>query len=233
MEEILKLSHIYKSYPDLCVFQDLNIDFLKNQINCVLGPSGCGKTTLLNIINRTIPPDSGDISDFSSKRISYVFQDPRLLPWKTVEENIAFVLKERMNREDWEKRTDHILDLVQLKRFRHYYPSQISGGMKQRASLARAFTYPSDVILMDEPFKALDLKLKKNLTDQFISLWKSDKRTVIFVTHDPEEAVKLGKKISIFSNAPVKIIREFINHDSANKEGILREIIKIIESIEN
>src|SRR6056297_3024868 len=160
MEEKLKLQHIYKSYSELEIFHDLTIEFLKNEINCVLGPSGCGKTTLLNIINQSIRPDKGDISDFANKRISYVFQDPRLLPWKTVEENIAFVLRENMNSTELQDRLNHFLELVQLRKFRDYYPSQLSGGMRQRVSLARAFSYRSDVILMDEPFKALDLKLK-------------------------------------------------------------------------
>ncbi len=191
------LRHIDKRYGPLEIFRDLSVDFLSNRINFILGPSGCGKTTLLNIIGGTTPVENGDISDLSRKKLSYVFQDPRLLPWKTVYGNISFVLKDRLSGEALRKRIDEHIRKVQLDAFSKFYPLQLSGGMKQRVSLARAFSFDSDLILMDEPFKALDMKLKKTLTGYFLELWNADRRTVIFVTHDIEEAVLLGHRIII------------------------------------
>jgi NitT/TauT family transport system ATP-binding protein len=156
-----------------------------------------------------LSPDSGEISDFKNKIISYVFQEPRLLPWKTVYENIEFPLKDRLIEAKRRVIVSDYLRMVQLENFSHYYPSQLSGGMKQRVSLARAFSYQSDIILMDEPFKALDFKLKNKLMEQFMALWEKDKRTVIFVTHEVDEVLKIGHIISVLGSSPPKVIRDF------------------------
>ncbi len=218
----LELHHINKSYGDLEIFRDFSISFTHNNINCILGPSGCGKTTLLNIINGTVIADNGSRDAFVNLRLSYVFQEPRLLPWKNVEENIAFVLKERMKGAELKERLDEYISLVQLEKFRKYYPSGLSGGMKQRVALARAFSYQSDVILMDEPFKALDYKLKGMLIEQFVKLWEMDRRTVIFVTHDVDEALQIGQQMFLFSNPPVRITEEFLIPEKQEKKDQLR-----------
>ncbi|HYW94341.1 MAG TPA: ABC transporter ATP-binding protein [Bacteroidales bacterium] len=202
MEMNPKLRNIRMTYGELEVFRDLTVSFLSGRINCILGPSGCGKTTLLNIISGTITPEAGDRSDFVKKKMSYVFQDPRLLPWKTVYGNMAFVLKDRLRGEALAARINDHIRRVQLEAFSNYYPSQLSGGMKQRVSLARAFSFDSEMILMDEPFKALDLKLRNMLTRDFLDLWHHDRRTVIFVTHDVDEAVNLGERIIILGTPP-------------------------------
>jgi NitT/TauT family transport system ATP-binding protein len=221
----LELKNISKKYGELMLFTDFSISFSGNNINCILGPSGCGKTTLLNIINNSVIADSGIYDDFKSLRLSYVFQEPRLLPWKTVRENIAFVLLERMGKSEYQKRVDEYISLVQLDKFSNYYPSALSGGMKQRVSLARAFSYKSDIILMDEPFKALDYKLKNNLIEEFVKLWEKDKRTVIFVTHDVDEALQIGHQMFLFSNPPVKILDQFLIPDTQEKKDILRKML--------
>jgi NitT/TauT family transport system ATP-binding protein len=225
----LDVKNISKRYGELEIFNDFSISFLRNKINCILGPSGCGKTTLLNIINGSVVADSGTCDDFNSLRLSYVFQEPRLLPWKTVEENIAFVLRGNMEKEDLRQRLDEYITLVQLEKFRFYYPSALSGGMKQRVSLARAFSFDSDIILLDEPFKALDYKLKSNLIEQFIRLWERDKRTVIFVTHDVDEGLQIGHHMFLFSNPPVMVTGQFLIPENQEKKDHLR--MKLLEML--
>jgi NitT/TauT family transport system ATP-binding protein len=218
----IELKNISKSYGKLEIFNDFSVPFISGRINCILGPSGCGKTTLLNIINGSVAPDSGNRGCFSELMISYVFQEPRLLPWKTVKENIAFVLQERMSKEELYERVDEYISFVQLEKFSNYYPSALSGGMKQRVSLARAFSYKSDLILMDEPFKALDYKLKLNLIEQFVKLWEKDKRTVIFVTHDVDEALQISHQLFLFSDPPVRLLEQFSIPENHEKKDQMR-----------
>ncbi len=201
----LEIKGLYKKYDELSLFSDFNITFQEGTITCILGPSGCGKTTLLNIIGNITEPDSGKFTGFREKTISYIFQDPRLLPWKTVEENISFVLKKEIPAAERKKITDQLISLMELSEFKDYYPAKLSGGMRQRVSIARAFSYPSEIILMDEPLKGLDIKLKLNLIRIFTHIWQADKRTVIFVTHDVDEALMLGNEIVVMSRPPVEI----------------------------
>lgn len=201
----LLIKGLYKSFGEIILFEDFNIEIEENTITCILGPSGCGKTTLLNIISNNSQADRGHFKGFSQKVLSYIFQEPRLLPWKTVKQNIAFVLNNQKAKSEKLEIAKKYMRLVELEKFADFYPSKLSGGMKQRVAIARAFSYRSDIILMDEPLKALDLKLKQNLMKAFDRLWLTDKRTVIFVTHDIDEALLLGKNIYVFSEAPVKI----------------------------
>ncbi len=157
------------------------------------------------MIGQTVLPDSGIFDGFNGKVLSYIFQEPRLLPWKTVRENIEFVLGDDVNADERKALVDQFIKLVELDNFANYYPAKLSGGMRQRVSIARAFAYKSDIILMDEPLKGLDIKLKLNLIKTFAKIWKADKRTVIFVTHDVDEALLLGNEIIVLSQAPVQI----------------------------
>ena len=204
----LAIKGLYKRYGEVEIFRDFSISFTEGMITCILGPSGCGKTTLLNILGKIIPPDGGTLAGFDGKIVSYIFQEPRLLPWKSVRGNIEFVLDRNLLPEERKKITDRFISLVELEDFADYYPAKLSGGMRQRVSIARAFAYPSDIILMDEPLKGLDIKLKLNLIQTFSRIWQEDRRTVIFVTHDVDEALLLGNEIVVFSRAPVEIVTQ-------------------------
>lgn len=201
----IEIKNLYKSYGDLIICQDFNITLEEKKITGILGPSGCGKTTLLNIIAGLEEYQRGSIKGLEGKTFSYIFQEDRLLPWSTVKENIRFVLDSIYDEEMAEKVANQYIDMVGLKEYANYYPRQLSGGMKQRVAIARAFAYPADILLMDEPFKGLDLELKTGLIQSFLKLWNQDKRTVIFVTHDMDEALSFAHYIYILEGRPLRI----------------------------
>ncbi|MFY9593705.1 MAG: ATP-binding cassette domain-containing protein [Caldicoprobacterales bacterium] len=201
----IKIKNLYKSYGDLIVCQNFNMTLEEMKITGILGPSGCGKTTLLNIIAGLEEYQSGSIQGLEGKTFSYIFQEDRLLPWSTVKENIIFVLESRYDDNEAERIANQYMDMVGLREYAHYYPRQLSGGMKQRVAIARAFAYPADILLMDEPFKGLDLELKTGLIESFLKLWNQDKRTVIFVTHDMDEALSFAHDIYILEGRPLRI----------------------------
>lgn len=188
------LKDISKKYGDLNVLDCINMKIKCNDITTIMGPSGCGKTTLLRIVAGLVEQDDGELINFNNKKISYLFQEPRLLPWKTVYDNIDYVLH-HISSSDRQPIIKEYLELVGLWKFRDYYPKELSGGMKQRVSMARAFAYQSDILLMDEPFKSLDYDMKINLINSFKTLWQNNKPTVIFVTHDDDAKNILGGKV--------------------------------------
>lgn len=193
MEDIV-IKDLYKAYGKNEIFYNLNLKFEKGKITMVLGPSGCGKTTLLNIIAGIDKNYSGQII-VNSKNISYVFQEDRLIPNLSVFENIAFVLKSSEKRSNIEKVVNECLQMVQLEEYKDKFPDELSGGMKRRVAFARSIVYNSSLILMDEPFKGLDFELKSKIIDKFLEIQREKKRTIIIVTHDKDEAEKLGDMI--------------------------------------
>ena len=203
-DSAIHIEGISKFFSDLQVLDSLSMDILEERVTVILGPSGCGKTTLLNIISGTDRDFTGEIGGLDGRNVSYLFQEPRLLPWKTVRGNLEFVLKGSVPAEEIREVIDRNLGVVELSDFEGYYPDQLSGGMKQRAAVARAFAYPAEILLMDEPFQALDLALKLNLLDAFLRLWEGSKRTALFVTHDIQEAILLGERIYVLSDRPAK-----------------------------
>lgn len=196
------IKNLCKSYGNNVVLEDFSLDIAPKTIVCIIGESGCGKTTLLNLIAGIIQPTSGSI-DIEHSSVSYLFQEPRLLPWRTALENVTIALKGNQNK------AREALEMVGLKDSLDKYPNELSGGMRQRVAMARAFSFSSSLILMDEPFQNLDVKLKNNLLKQFLTLWNNDKKTVLWVTHDITEACLAADLILCVSSNPMKIDKTF------------------------
>lgn len=207
-----KVIDICKSYADLKVLANISIEFPENKVTCILGPSGCGKSTLLNIIGGILDKDSGQVIGFKDASISFVFQEDRLIKWKSVKDNLRFVLKGKMDKKTIEETIDSYLKSVNLLEYKNYYPNSLSGGMKQRISILRAFIYPSQVLIMDEPFKSLDVNNKRIVIDFFKKLQSVEKRTCIIVTHDIGEAMELADRIVILSDKPSRVVEVMDNY---------------------
>lgn len=205
---MIKLINVTKKYNGLEILKDFNISFKKNKITCLFGPSGVGKTTIANILAGIVPIDKGFIEGTENSLFSYVFQEPRLLKWYNVYDNIDFVLKDIYPPDKRAEIINNYLEMVELSPYKNYKINALSGGMEQRVSLARAFAYPSDILIMDEPFKGLDFKLKSEMISLFKTMWHKSNRTVIFITHDLEEAINLPDTIYKLSGRPLNIINE-------------------------
>ncbi len=179
---------------------------------CILGPSGCGKSTLLNILSGLDSEFEGRAAihgkpvgdrQYGSPRVAYVFQEPRLMPWRTVRNNIEFALDVNgFAKAQWRERADRVLRLVGLQDFADFYPLQLSGGMQQRASIARAFAIEPEVLLMDEPFSALDELTARRLRQRLLVIWGDFRPTVLFVTHNAFEATFLSDRILMMTKGP-------------------------------
>lgn len=224
------LDKICKSYGNNVIFRDFDMTLQESVISCILGPSGCGKTTLLNIVGGISRPDSGSLSGLEGKKISYIFQEPRLLPWKTVRGNIEFVLSDKLSAQERRENAERLIDMVELDGFANYYPSRLSGGMRQRVSIARAFATGADIILMDEPLTGLDFTLKQNMIRWFANIWRSDKKSVIFITHDIDEALMLGNDIFVFSKTPVGVLAKEKIETNPGQRSLLDPYIQEIKN---
>ena len=196
----------------------------------VVGPSGCGKSTLLQIIGGLLAPDQGSISfEKGTGRCGFVFQEPRLLDSSTVRQNLMLAMKHIKSNKEKEQVLTETLSFLELLEFIDAYPNQLSGGMAQRAAIGRALCRQPDVMLMDEPFSALDAFLRRKLQDELVNLHQERHLTIVFVTHDVSEAVYLGKKVAIM-NAGSIVKVEDVNMDYPRKRSSL-EFNTIAESI--
>ncbi|MDA8427217.1 MAG: ABC transporter ATP-binding protein [Treponema sp.] len=204
--ELRSVSASYGSEPVLC---DISLSFAPKSITVILGPSGCGKSTLLNVIAGLKVPEGGARLGFDAARFSYAFQDPRLLPWMRARDNAIFALLGAMDREEAGGRVDRFMQAAGLAEAADRLPSALSGGMKQRLSLVRAFSFPSELLLLDEAFQAVDLRTKLELMDVFLELWREEERTVVCVTHDIDEAVYLADRVVVLSDRPARVLDQF------------------------
>ncbi len=216
----IEITGVSKSFPRqgdgglLRVLNDVNITLAEKTFTCLVGPSGCGKSTLLRIIDGLMAPDTGEVR-IGGERITepsldrgFVFQHFNLLPWRTVIGNIEFGLENLgVRKEERRPRATQVLKLVDLDGFENYYPGQLSGGMQQRVGLARALAVDPSLLLMDEPFGSVDDQTRMLLQEELLKIWERDQKTVVFVTHDIEEALYLGDQVVVMRARPSQISR--------------------------
>lgn len=214
------LENVVLCYGNLKVLEQFNLSCEKSQLVCLFGSSGVGKTSILNILAGISKPQAGRIkSDY--ERLAYVFQEPRLLPWLTVEQNLQVGLfAQGFKSKQRDECVQDLLPLLGLAGFGGYYPEQLSGGMKQRVSLGRAFAISPDLLLLDEPFTGLDEGLKNDMQDLLFSLRQWHNCTTVMVTHDVKEAIKLSDRIVVMAGRPCRIVQDIITapeqkHDPA------------------
>lgn len=214
---MISFQQVEKRIGDASIIKGLNLDIHAGELFVLIGPSGCGKTTTMKMINRLIEPTAGRIeingADISKtdpvelrRRIGYVIQQIALFPHMTIGENVALVPKlKKMERSQYEKKVDELLDMVGLdpKIFKNRYPAELSGGQQQRVGVIRAMAADPPIILMDEPFSALDPISREQLQDEFVRLQKAINKTIVFVTHDMDEAIKIADRICLMNDGTV------------------------------
>jgi taurine transport system ATP-binding protein len=248
-ESILELKNVNVTFSvkdgELGAVSDVNLSVIRGEFICIVGPSGCGKTTLLNVMAGFIAPTSGEIL-FDGQPLTspgwqrgVVFQRPALYPWLTVAENVEFGPKMRgLDKQERQSLTKKNLDRVKLWEFRNMPPYELSGGMQQRVALARVLANDPEVLLMDEPFGALDALTREHLQEEMLRIWKDTRKTVVFVTHSVEEALYLATTVLVMSERPGRILADIassFSQDYLGKEGrnvkSLPEFVKLREEV--
>jgi len=222
IKDLTKSFQVKKS--SLKVIDNINMNIQEKEFVCILGHSGCGKSTFLKVLGGIIPATSGTITLDGEKyerqiprkvlnKFGFVFQDNNLLPWRTAEKNLSFVLEVLKMKDAASKaRIDEMLKIVGLFDYKTVYPHELSGGMKQRVGIARALVHDPEILLMDQPFGALDAITRKMLAYEMLNIWKETKKTIIMVTNNVDEAILLANRVFIFSSLPARITHE-INVD--------------------
>ena len=235
MHKILEFKNIYKKFENLKVLEDVSLHVNKGEIVTLLGPSGSGKTTLFNIAAKIIQQDRGRVLFDRELRTGYVFQESRLLPWRTINENFYFVQKNFLNYDNAKSVMDSLLNLTNLDHIKESYPAELSGGMKQRIEILKSISIKPNFLIMDEPLKSVDTQTKVNLRNLLLRLHIERNIDMFIITHDPEEAVLMSDRIYVLSDKPGIIIKEFkinvkkedrtLKHDQIY--GIINEIVNI------
>ncbi|MFZ7121098.1 MAG: ABC transporter ATP-binding protein [Eubacteriaceae bacterium] len=236
MNEVIKIEKLIKSYEERMIINSIDLTINKGEFICILGTSGCGKTTLLNIIGGFLQKDHGKIT-LKGTQITkpvtecvMVFQElDQLFPWMTLQQNIEFALKnskQKYSKVEINELSSKYIQMVKLQGFEKYYPNQLSGGMKQRTAIARALVTTPEVLLMDEPFGSLDVQTKKELQEILLSIWKQTKTTIVFVTHDVRESLKLADRIVIMKDTMINQIIN--NNDKCITEKKVEQITQLL-----
>ena len=239
----ISIKNINKTYIDqegneVQALHDINLDVAEGEFVCIVGPSGCGKSTLLEIVAGLLDATSGEVTldgqpvHGTSRDIGVVFQDASLFPWRTVRKNVAFGLEiAGVPKEEREERLKRYISMVSLNGFENKYPAQLSGGMRQRAGIARTLAMNPKVILMDEPFSAVDHLTRCTLQEELIQIWEKEKKTILFITHDINEAVFLANRVVLLSTRPGKIQRIYDVPYPQVRNRNARELVDIATQI--
>ncbi|MFI3207608.1 MAG: ABC transporter ATP-binding protein [Eubacteriales bacterium] len=234
----VEVKDMTKKFGDLLVLDKMNFEVKKGEFLVVVGPTGCGKTTFLNSLTGIYDITEGEILvngekvDKKKHNISYIFQESSAMPWLTIEENVGFGLKiKRMQKSKIKEKVDEVLKIVGLYDFRHYYPQQVSTSMVQRIAIARAFATEPELLLMDEPYGQLDIDLRFRLEDELLKLWEKTGTTVIFITHNVEEAVYLSENIMVLTNKPTTVKKVVKNHLPLPRDVMSLEFVQLRDEI--
>lgn len=213
----IHVENLTKKFGDLLVLDNISFDIKKGEFVCVVGPTGCGKTTFLNLLSCLIEPTEGKLlidgqpADPKKHDIAFVFHEPSSFPWLNVEQNIEIGMKiKKITEQERKERVERMISLMGLEQFRKSYASQLSVSTEQRMVIARAFAMNPDLLLMDEPYGQMDIKMRFYLEDEVIRLWRETGTTVIFITHNIEEAVYMAERILILSNKPATVKEEVL-----------------------
>lgn len=209
----ISVQNLTKVFDDeLLVLDNVSFNINKGDFVCIVGPTGCGKTTFFNLLVKLIEPTEGKIlidgepADPKKHNISFVFQEPSTFPWLTVEDNIKFNMKiKNIPKEEMQKRTDRILEIIGLTGQRKFYPRELSVSAEQRVVIGRSFAVYPDLLLMDEPYGQMDIKVRYYLEDEVLKLWRETGSTVLFITHNIEEAIYLSQKCLVMTQKPTTI----------------------------
>ncbi len=224
----LVINNLQYSYGGtISIFENFNLTVKPGEFLAILGPSGCGKTTMLNLLSGFYEPEQGNVLLRGNKifpedpHLGYVFQNSNLFPWLTAIENVEFGLKmaSALNADDRRYKARQYLDMVGLKGFETFLPGRLSGGMQQRVSLARSLVLEPHLLLMDEPFAALDAITRETMNDELLRLWDELGQTVVFITHDIDEAIYLSDRVVVLGRPPKGIHRELINELPRPRSG--------------
>lgn len=215
--EVIKFEHVRLKFGAETIYEDVSFSVRRGEFVCILGPSGCGKSTSLRLIGDLLRADGGTVTvdgkhpSETWRKIAFVFQSPRLAPWRTAIDNVLLGMELRgveRSRDTMQADAVRALDLVGLAKDAKKYPRMLSGGERQRVSIARALAVDPEIILMDEPFSALDPNTRQRLRSEIISIWQKTNKTIIFVTHDIEEALYLADRVLLLSNKPARVLEE-------------------------
>jgi NitT/TauT family transport system ATP-binding protein len=215
--EIISLSDVSVAFGPEVIYDRLSFSVVEGEFLCILGPSGCGKSTLLRVIGDLLGVDAGSVTVAqepaaeSWQEIAYVFQSPRLLAWRNAEQNVVLGQQLRFagkrSTAEMRQKAIELLELVGLGRDTHKYPAMLSGGERQRVAIARALAVDPRIVLMDEPFSALDLQTRRRMRSEIIEIWKRTGKTIVFVTHEIDEALELADRIVVLSAKPTRMLR--------------------------
>lgn len=242
---ILSCQNVYKNFGGSQkeaeeILAAVNLDIAHGDFVTILGQSGGGKSTLLKLLGGFITPSSGKVLFHGvplkkiTPKIGMVFQENTLYPWLTVEQNIGFGFKVRgKTKKQYASQVKEVIEEVELYQSRHLYPHQLSGGMKQRVSIARSIAVKADVLLLDEPFSALDIQLRRKLQSFLLSIWSKTGTTMVLVTHNIEEAILLGQKLIIIGDKPGKIIERVDISQSTFRDRYSRQFLDLQRHLES